>query len=100
MNNRERKKIMQFYAKKNINFLFDLLKNRFEPNQDKYYINEILRFSTAFNIRLKREEKLLFCKKCKCFWNNNNLSIRLNPKLRAKEYICKNCGFVRRFKYN
>ena len=99
MNNKERKKLMKLYAEKNIDSFFNLLEIRFEPTLDSYYINEILKFSTGFNIRLKREKKLKFCKKCKCFWNNDNLSIRLNPSLKSKEYICKNCGFVRRFKY-
>ena len=99
MNNRERKKLMKNYARKNIDFFFTLLERRFEPRCDSYYIKEILRFSTAFNIRLKREEKLKFCKKCYTYWNNENVKIRFNKKLKTKEYICKNCGYTRRFKY-
>ena len=99
MNNKQRKKLMQDYAKKNISFFFKLLDDRFYPKLDKYYIREIKRLSTGFNIRLKREEKLKFCKKCNSYWDSNSREIRLNPNLKTKEFICKNCGFVRRFKY-
>lgn len=99
MNNKERKKIQKNYAKKNISFFFSLLKNRFEPSLDSFYIQEIQRFATSFNIRLSREEKLQFCKNCNCYWDNKSRQIRLNSNLKTKDYICKNCGFTRRFKY-
>jgi len=99
MKNKERKKLQTDYGKKNIQFFLNLLKNRFNPEFDKSYIREIKRLSQGFNLRLTREEKLLFCNKCSIFWDVNTREIRMNSKDRCKEYICKNCGFVRRFAY-
>jgi RNase P subunit RPR2 len=84
----------------NINFFVNLLKTRFCPEYDKFYIRDLKRLSERFNIRLNRKTKLLFCKKCSIFWDSQNVKIRLNPKFKTKEYICQNCDFRRRFKYN
>lgn len=101
MNNKERKKLQNKFAKENILFYLDLLKRNFNEDYSQQYINEIIKLSTGFNIRLTREQKLQFCKKCKIVWNVNlkNVKIRLNPKTRTKQYICQNCGFKRNFKY-
>ncbi len=100
MKNKDRKKIQLEYTKKNISFLFDLLEKRFKPSYDKFYIREIKRLSQGFNLRLTREQKLKFCKKCNIFWNIKTREIRLNSTLKAKEYICKNCSYVKRFPYS
>ena len=99
MKNKEKKLLGQFYAKKNIDKYFNLLESRFYPNFDSIYIKEILKLSQSFNIRLTRDEKLKFCKKCLCFWDVNTREIRFNQTLKTKEYICKNCSYTRRFKY-
>lgn len=99
MKSKERKKIQAEYAKKNIDFFFNLLETRFRPDFDKFYVREIIRFSQGFNVRLTRDEKLKFCKKCSCFWNQDSRLIRINSDLKTKEYICKSCGFRRRFKF-
>ncbi len=99
MNNKDRKKLQKEYAKENINFFFNLLKSRKTSQFDKEYIKEIKRFSESFNIRLNREEKLQFCKKCNSFWSSENKQIRLSAQNNCIEHICKKCGFIRRFKY-
>ena len=99
MNNKERKKIQLQYAQKNIDFFFNLLDSRFKPEFDSTYIKEIKKISQGFNIRLTRDEKLKFCKKCNSYLDVNSREIRLNSTLGAKEFICKNCGDTRRFKY-
>ena len=99
MKNKERKQLQLEYAKQNIEHFFSLLDKRFYPKFDHLYIREILRLSQAFNIRLNRKQKLMFCKKCHTHWNKDTREIRLNSRLKAKEHICKNCGFVRRFVY-
>ena len=100
MKARDRKKIQFEYAKKNISYFFNLLDSRFKPKFDKFYIRDIKRLSQGFNIRLSREQKLKFCKKCNVFWNVNTREIRFNKDLKAKEYICKNCSYVKRFPYS
>lgn len=99
MNNKEKKKIQKEYAKKNIEHFFSLLKNRFKPEFDKKYIKEILKFSQAFNLRLVRSEKLLFCPKCFVYLDNLSKTIRINKNTLAVEHTCKNCKHTRRFRY-
>lgn len=99
MKNKDKKLIQKKLAQENINLFFKLLETRFRPNFDNKYINEIKKLSQGFNIRLKREEKLKFCKKCNTYLDTKTREIRLNSTLKTKEYICKNCGTIRRFKY-
>lgn len=99
MKNKEKKKLQLELAKENIDFFFKLLEKRFNPDFDKQYIKEIKRLSQGFNIRLTREQKLKFCKKCEIFWNTKTRDIRLNKNNKCKEYICKECGTIRRFQY-
>ena len=99
MNNREKKKLQKEYAQKNIEFFFSLLKNNFKEDLNKKYIREIQRLSQGFNIRLSREEKLKFCRKCYVSFSVKTREIRLNSQNKTKDIICKNCGDIRRFKY-
>ena len=99
MNNKERKVLQKELAQKNIEHYFKLLETRFEPSYDKYYIKEIQKLSQGTTIRLTREQKLKFCKKCFTYLNINTREIRLNSTFCTIEYICKNCSNVRRFKY-
>lgn len=99
MKNKDKKLLQTNLAKENIEHFFNLLKTRFYPDFDSKYIKEIQNLSTSFNIRLSREQKLKFCKKCLTYLDVNSREIRFNPTFKTKEYICKNCGAVRRFKY-
>lgn len=96
---KDRKQVQKQLANHNIEHFFLLLDKRFYPKYDEKYVKEILELSKSFNIRLTREQKLKFCKKCHVHWSANTREIRLNSMLKCKEYICKNCGFVRRFPY-
>lgn len=99
MKNSNKKNIQKTYARKAINKYFDLLNKRFYPDFDSVYIRHILEISKSFNIRLSREEKLKFCRNCYCYFTVENRKIRLNSKINTIEYICKNCGSVKRFKF-
>jgi len=98
MKNKDIKKLQINYAKTNIEFFLKLLKENFNPDFNKLYIKEIKRLSQGFNIRLNREQKLQFCKKCNIYWSVDTRQIRLNSKDKTKEYICKKCGHVKRIK--
>ena len=100
MKSKEKKQIQLEYAKKNIDFYFELLHSRFKPDFDKHYIKEIKTISSSFNLRLTREQKLNFCKNCNIYWNSQTRIIRLNSNKKTKEYICKNCNFKRSFIYS
>lgn len=99
MNNKEKKLIQKQYANENINFFFSLLENRFKPEYDEKYVKEIKKFSENFNIRLTREQKLKFCKKCNTYLTTQTLKIRLNSQTKTKEYICLKCNNIKKFKY-
>lgn len=99
MKNKQRKKIKNFYVKKNIEKYFELLQKRFEPSFDEKYIKEIINLCSSFNIRLKKEDKIKFCKKCNTYFNIQTREIRFNNLTKTKDYICKNCGFTRKFPY-
>lgn len=94
-----KKKIQREYAKKSISKYFNLIaEEQFSPYHKKY-IKEIQKISQTFNIRLNKEEKLQYCKKCHIPWNKATKQIRLNPLNSCIEYICLNCNFTRRYKY-
>jgi RNase P subunit RPR2 len=82
-----------------MNTYFSLLKTNKHPEYAHKYIKEIQKLSQTFNIRLKKEEKLQYCKKCLTPWNTKTKQIRLNPTNSCIEHICINCSFVRRYKY-
>ncbi|MDA3855487.1 MAG: hypothetical protein PF569_04465 [Candidatus Woesearchaeota archaeon] len=100
MKNKEKKQIQTEYAKANIQQYFSLIEKKLNPKYETSYIKEIIKLSQAFNITLKREEKLKYCKKCHIIWTTKTREIRLNSNLKTKEYICKNCDYVKRFKYS
>lgn len=84
---------------KNVLLLLELSKNvQLQPFHTQY-IKQLVDLTKAFNIRLTREQKLLFCKNCMIPWNSKTRSIRLNSIHGTKDYICLECGFVRKFKY-
>lgn len=99
MKSKEKKQIQNQYAKSNIKHFFAILDKNINSKYEKSYIKEIIKISQAFNITLKREEKLKYCKKCHTIWTTKTREIRLNANLKTKEYICKRCDYVKRFKY-
>lgn len=99
MNGKDKKFIQKTYARINIDKYFQLLANKFNPEYNQFYVKEIKKFSESFNIRLKRSEKLKFCKKCNTYFYVNNFSVRTNKKYKTLDYICKNCGYVKRIKF-
>lgn len=99
MKKKSKKSKQKDFVKKNVDHYIELLKTRFMPEYDTKYVKELKKICSAFNYRLTREEKLLFCKKCNCYWNKDTRIIRVNSDTKATEYICKNCGHIRRFRY-
>jgi RNase P subunit RPR2 len=98
MKNKDRKQLQSNLGKENLKFFIELLKSRKNPQFDSQYIREIKKISQGFNIRLSREQKLLFCQKCSLFFEKENLQkIRLNTKDFTKNYTCPQCGNIKRF---
>jgi len=96
---KNKKTVQKELVNNNISKFFSFLENRLYPAFDHKYIKEIKKLSQGFNIRLSKEQKLKFCKKCDTFWTPQTREIRFNSTLGTKEYICKNCGFSKKFKY-
>ncbi len=99
MKKKATKTIMNDLALQNITFFKNIITQNFFKSYEQKYISEIKKISQAFNIRLKREEKLLFCKQCNTVLNANTRNIRINKDNNSIEHICQVCGFVRRFRY-
>jgi RNase P subunit RPR2 len=98
MKNKDKKQLQANLGKENLIFFMELLKSRENPEFDTQYIREIKKISQGFNIRLSREQKLLFCQKCSLFFEKENIQkIRLNAKMFTKNYTCPRCGNIKRF---
>ena len=92
-------------AKKRIMSLFNLaeevsVKN---PERARRYIELARKISSRYNVSISQvfpDWKMRICKKCSVFWfSGKNVKIRSNPKTKAMEYRCLNCGFIKRFGY-
>jgi len=92
------KNLKRELATENINYFFQLLNKNDLKEFHKDYIKQILKLAHSFNIRLTREEKLKFCKKCFAKWPEN-CTIRINKNTKCVEYTCKNCGYIKRIRY-
>ncbi|RDD52214.1 ribonuclease P, partial [Nanoarchaeota archaeon NZ13-N] len=68
-----------------------------DPDLSRRYIKILLEIKRKANIKLIRELRNKFCKKCYTVWiPGKTLSIRVR---RGKViYKCLNCGYVKRFK--
>lgn len=99
MKGKNKKEKQKELATSNIEKFFDLLKTNFYPNYNSKYVKQIKEISQSFNIRLTREQKQKFCKKCNNYFTIKNREIRLNSNLKTKEIICKNCSSVKRYPY-
>jgi RNase P subunit RPR2 len=98
MKNKDRKQLQANLGKENLKFFLELLKSRKNPEFDTQYIREIKKISQGFNIRLNREQKLLFCQKCSLFFEKENTQkIRIDTKTVTKNYTCPRCGNIKRF---
>ncbi|NPA38205.1 MAG: ribonuclease P [Candidatus Nanohaloarchaeota archaeon] len=90
-------------AKLHIEELFEeaeKLANQGELNLAKRYISIARKIAEKFNIRLEREKKLKFCRKCNTYFVAGKTALyRTNPKTKALEVRCLKCGYVRRYRY-
>lgn len=100
MNKKHKKKLQKEYANTAVLDYFSHLNKTNLEDISKLYVKEIIKFQTSFNLKLSKEQKLSFCKKCYSYHPTfKTLQIRLNSKLKCIEYICTSCKSVKRFKY-
>ena len=84
----------QIFAQENISYFESLIENNFNEKYKKKYIKQIFDLQKSFNLNFTREFKLKFCKKC---FSYKSYIIRIEKLNKSKNYICKNCGNVKRF---
>ncbi len=64
------------------------------------YIFLARKLAMKFNLKFSGLQRRKFCHKCYHYLQpGKNLMVRINPKVRAVEYRCKDCGKVNRYPY-
>ncbi|MCC7570447.1 hypothetical protein KO465_03815 [Candidatus Micrarchaeota archaeon] len=96
------KKLKQEIAKERINRLFYLADFYSKTNSlySKKYCLMIDKIRKTVNLRLSKQQKIKFCKKCHTFWiPGNTVKIIQNHSNKRIIYRCLNCGSERKFGY-
>jgi ribonuclease P protein subunit RPR2 len=89
-------------AKERIEILFSLAKNVIDshPERARRYIELARKIGLRYNIRLSRELKRSFCKKCNTLLISGKTCLnRLDTAKKTINIICKNCGNIIRIPY-
>jgi len=102
MDKRKSKKIIKEIVLGRIKTLLKEARSAYSihPERSERYLRLIWKLVEKYKVRLSREQKLSFCKKCFSLWvPGRNVEISFDQRHSVLEYKCKNCGFVRRLKY-
>lgn len=87
-------------ALERINELFVQAEDNFNeyPQMSTRYVQLARKIAMRYRVKFTKAQKLCFCKKC-----NSYLKKGINSTIRIKNnnivLSCKECGFVKRFKY-
>ena len=92
--NDKNKRRIKKNAKSAIKELYEKSKEIENKEMKKNCFEEIWQIKLKYNIRLSKEVKMAFCRKCR----STNLSSRTNKNNLIKK--CKDCGYIRRFPIN
>jgi ribonuclease P protein subunit RPR2 len=88
----------QKIALKRIEELFHQANEQDDRVLCKRYVVLARKISQKYKVRLTKEQKLLFCRKCNAYLRQGkNSKIRLTKGLRSLK--CLECGYVRRMRY-
>ena len=96
------KKVIKETVRKRIAKLLDEARYSFKthPERSERYLRLIWKLVQKYKVRLTKEQKLSFCKKCFTLWvPGKNVEVSFDQHNNVLEYKCKNCGFARRQKY-
>jgi len=104
---RQRKRIkkpdwQQDIAKERIDILLDLAKKEFKKNPKRAarYVELARKISLRYNVRMKKEQKRKFCKKCNSLLlPGATASVRLDSRKKLLVLKCRNCGSAYRQPY-
>jgi len=89
-------------AKERIRILFERAGDEFQKNPElsHRWVRMARKIATRYNLRLPKELKRRFCKKCLRFLvPGKNCRVRTNPKQQAVIVKCMRCGNIMRFPY-
>jgi ribonuclease P protein subunit RPR2 len=89
-------------ANDRINILFSLAKKMYRkyPDRSKRYVQLARKIGLRYNIRLRKKQKKLFCKKCNSFLvYGYSASVRLDSKNKTLIIKCLNCKNIYRSPY-
>lgn len=89
-------------AKERIERLLELAKKEFEtnPERSKEYVKLARKIGKRCNVRLTKEQKRSFCKKCNQLLIPGKTSeLKIDTKRKLKIVKCLNCGKIYRYPY-
>jgi len=84
-------------AKERIEILFSLAKNGLKkhPERSKRYVELARKIGKRYNVRLTKEQKRSFCKKCnRLLVPKKTAQIEVGPKKTFIKIKCLNCGYA------
>jgi ribonuclease P protein subunit RPR2 len=89
-------------ARERINILFEKAEKEFgrNPEFSRRWVGMAKKIATRYNIRIPKELKRRFCRKCSRFLvPGENCRVRTSPKQQAVIVNCLGCGNIMRFPY-
>jgi ribonuclease P protein subunit RPR2 len=92
----------QDIARERIDILLGLAEKNFrkKPERSHRYVELARKISLRYNVRMKKEQKRKFCKKCNSLLLPGvTSSARLDSKRRLLIIKCKNCNTIYRHPY-
>jgi ribonuclease P protein subunit RPR2 len=98
-----KQKHMVDIAKERIERLLELARDEFDkkPERSRDYIKLARKIGMRYNVRLKKEQKRTFCKKCNQLLIPEKTSkVEIDSKKKLKIIKCLNCGNIYRYPYN
>jgi len=92
----------QKIARERIEILFSLAKKEFKKHSErsKRYIELARKIGLRYNVRLSKEMKRKFCKKCNSLLiSSKTEQVRIDSKSKTIMRKCLNCGKIYRYPY-
>jgi len=104
MRERTKKPVFQSrIAKERIEILLDLAKKEFKnhPERSKKYVELARKIGKRYNVRLTKEQKRNFCKKCNQLLIPNETSETIiDSRKKVVNIKCINCSYIYKYPYN
>ena len=89
-------------ARERIEKLFDLAKRELNtnPERSKNYVELARKIGKRYNVRLTKEQKRSFCKRCNQLLIPSRTSkVNIDTKKKIKIIKCMNCGNIYKYPY-